>query len=75
MVLFWQGRSAARREESVYLKELTLGYLLAHPSISVQTVDPAQAPLLEENIRLRLAKLKHFLGQTHELATPRGFEV
>jgi hypothetical protein len=75
VVLFWHTQAARRREQNADLKELTLGYLLDHPSISIQTINPGQAPLLEENIRLRLSKLKHFLTQTHELATPRGFEV
>lgn len=75
VMLFWHAQSAKRREQSAYLKQLTLGYLLDKPSISIQTIDPGQAPLLEENIRLRLAKLKHFLSQTHELATQRAFEM
>ena len=75
VVLFWHTQSAKRREQNAFLKELTLGYLLANPSISIQTINPGQAPLLEENVRLRLAKLKHFLSQTHELATPRAFEM
>lgn len=75
VILFWQAQGARRHEESANLKALTLGYLIDNPSISIQTIDPGQAPLLEDNIRVRLAKLKHFLTQTHELTTPRGFEV
>ena len=75
VVLFWRAQSAKRREQNTYVKELSLGYLLDNPSLTVQTVDPAQAPLLEQNLRLRLAKLKHFLTQTHELVTQRTFEM
>ena len=75
VLLFWHAQKAKRREKSAYLKELTLGYLLDNPSLSIQTVDPAQAPHLEENIRLRLTKLKYFLGQMHRLATERVFEM
>ena len=75
VVLFWYAQSAKRREQSAFLKELTLGFLLDNPAISIQTLNPGQAPLLEENVRLRLSKLKHFLSQTHELATQRAFEM
>jgi hypothetical protein len=75
VILFWCALSAKRREQSANLKELTLGYLLANPSISIQAINPGQAPLLEDNVRLRLIKLKHFLTQTNELTTPRWFET
>ena len=42
VMLFWHAQSAKRREQSAYLKQLTLGYLLDKPSISIQTIDPVK---------------------------------
>jgi hypothetical protein len=73
--LFWYGVGATRRERSAYTKQLTLGYLLKHPTISVQADNPAFAATIEDNLRKRLVVLKYFLTDTHQLTTLRSFEM
>ena len=73
-VLFWYAVVARRRSEEGVLKQVTIGYLVDHPRIAVRAIDPGQATVLDENVRRRLANLKHFLTATHELAAPRDFE-
>ena len=73
-VLFWYAFVAKRRAEGGALKEVTVGYLVENSAIAVRAFNPAQASTLDENIRKRLANLKHFLTATHGLAAPRDFE-
>jgi hypothetical protein len=73
--LWFYAQLAFRHEEQSYVKAVSLGFLLANPSIAIQADNPGQAPLLDANIRSRLADLKAFLTATHELATPRQFEL
>lgn len=72
--LFWYAQYAKSREATAFTKEITVRYLIEHPSISVRALNPAHATALDENLRKRLASLRHFLAQTHELATLREFE-
>lgn len=74
-MLFWYAQVAKRRGQAAFVKEITVGYLVEHPGISVRALNPAQATTLDGNIRKRLASLKHFLDETHELAAIRGFEL
>jgi hypothetical protein len=73
--LWFYSQLALRHQEQAYVKAVSLAYLLNNPSIAVQADNPALAPVLEENIRKRLVDLKGFLTATHELATPRTFEL
>ena len=73
-VLFWYAFVAKRRAEGGALKEVTVGYLVENPAIAVRAFNPGQASSLDENLRKRLANLKHFLTATHGLAAPRDFE-
>ena len=73
-VLFWYAFVAKRRAEGGLLKQVTIGYLVSNPAIAVRAFDPGHATALDENIRKRLANLKHFLSATHGLAAPREFE-
>jgi hypothetical protein len=73
-VLFWYAFLARRRAEGGAVKEVTVGYLVENPAIAVRAFNPGQAATLDENIRKRLANLKHFLTTTHGLAAPRDFE-
>ena len=73
-VLFWYAFVAKRRAEGGIVKQVTVGYLVENPVLGVRAFNPAQAATLDENIRKRLANLKHFLSATHGLAAPRDFE-
>ena len=73
-VVFWYAVAGGRRSAQGLVKQVTVGYLIEHPRIAVRAFDPGQATALDENIRRRLANLKHFLSATHELAAPRDFE-
>jgi len=73
-VLFWYAFVAKRRAEAGVLKQVTIGFLVNNPELSVRAFDPGQASTLDENIRKRLANLKHFLTATHGLSAPRDFE-
>jgi hypothetical protein len=72
---FWWATLARRREGSAYTSKLSLRDLVASPTIAVQTDNPGLAPTLDEHIRARALSLKHFLTKTHDLASPRMFEL
>lgn len=55
--------------------KLTLGYILDHRSLTINTPDPKQLPIVENNILRRLENLKTFLVQTHDLVQKRTFEL
>lgn len=74
VALFWYAQFAKRREQAAFTKQLTLGQLLDHPDISIQTINPALSTTLDENIRDRIARLKLFLTDTQTLSSVRTFE-
>jgi hypothetical protein len=74
VALFWSAQFARSGGQEALIKQLTVGYLLNHPNIRIQTINPAQAPTLEENVRDRIARLKLFLTDTHTLSSARTFE-
>lgn len=55
--------------------KLTLGYMLEHRKLTINTPDPKQIPTVENNILRRLENLKTFLVQTHDLVQKRTFEL
>ena len=69
--LWWYALYARVRESTAYTNKLSLSYLVANPSIAIQADNPGLAPTVDENIRARVANLKHFLTKTHELTNPR----
>ena len=73
--LWWYATYARRREKTAYTSTLSLAYLVANPSITIQADNPGLAVALDENIRARAASLKHFLTKTHGLADARIFDL
>jgi cbb3-type cytochrome oxidase subunit 3 len=69
--LWWYALYARVRESTAYTDKLSLPYLVANPSIAIQADNPGLAPTVDENIRARVANLKHFLTKTHDLTSPR----